>query len=532
MAFQGLRRTVAGINAHDHKELNVLIKEESDVIKEFKVLGKELGEAGKYMLAWGKLEYDDFVDITDKLSILFDEHTKFIATLADRYNDYRTTLKTVRAKEDDLYTQKQRVRHTQEKLKAEIKKGRPAESLRSELATVEKEYTESCAAHEGFKRAQFQKALHCQFDAWMEYAQKVTIFATFGKYLADQIPQGTLTAGQELPHYTGTETTKKIVTDFLKTLKESTKPAPSPQPPGTPLTGSIRSASPEELGRQNSERSIRHPSVDSAAHYTTVDPQGYVDPQYDRRQSSPSGGVGQSPGQGRRYVQAVLPGQGGAGAERGGSGTYPTMGYASSTYSTLPFVNNYATMGSGSDVGGVGPNGYQVQPGNRYSAPGGVPGYYDQAQGGQQQHPGIQHSHSNPHLSVPGPMATPQVRPAYTYDPSGPVTNGPYYGSPPGQGYQQQPNGAGYGGGTGAYGGGSYPGGGRTSGGGGGGETLLCPLCEGTVRKVDNDRHLESNCREFVVGRGSGGGGGGGSTPYGGVSDDELRARLNGLRTS
>ena len=44
MSFQGLRRTVAAINAHDHKELNVLIKEESDVIKQLKALGKEASE--------------------------------------------------------------------------------------------------------------------------------------------------------------------------------------------------------------------------------------------------------------------------------------------------------------------------------------------------------------------------------------------------------------------------------------------------------------------------------------------------------
>ena len=34
-------------------------------------------------------------------------------------------------------------------------------------------------------------------------ADQVTIFATFGKYLSDQIPQGTLSAGQELPQYIG-----------------------------------------------------------------------------------------------------------------------------------------------------------------------------------------------------------------------------------------------------------------------------------------------------------------------------------------
>ncbi|KAJ3033777.1 hypothetical protein HK097_004728, partial [Rhizophlyctis rosea] len=411
MSFQGLRRTVAAINAHDHKELNVLIKEESDVIKQFKTLGKEASEASKYMTAWGKLEYDDFVDITDKLSILFDEHVKFINTLSERYNDYRTKLKDIRAREDNLYAQKQKVRHTQEKLKTEIKKGRPADSIRSELATVEREYTEGCAAHEGFKRATFQQALHIQFDGWMEYAQKVTIFATFGKYLSDQIPQGTLSAGQELPQYTGTETTKKIVTDFLKTVKENSKhrPADAESKPTTPLTGSIRSASPEEMARQQTERSARQRSVDSSSYYEdpTLQQQPAYPSPHDAASASPS------PNQPRRYYQA---GQQGAHPEHRSS--YQQLPFAGSSYGTLPYSASYGTL---AHRGSHDSSTYMPEQ-QRYS----TGGMYDPSQ----PQPPIQHSNSSPHLNVP------TTRPAYTYDPNGPITNQPYYASPPTQPHQ------------------------------------------------------------------------------------------------
>ncbi|KAJ1542120.1 hypothetical protein HK096_009628, partial [Nowakowskiella sp. JEL0078] len=52
-------------------------------------------------------------------------------------------------------------------------------------------------------------------------------------YLSDQIPQGTLAPGQELPDYTGAKVTETIYSDFCKSLKEYSTRKPS-QPPETP----------------------------------------------------------------------------------------------------------------------------------------------------------------------------------------------------------------------------------------------------------------------------------------------------------
>ncbi|KNC99737.1 uncharacterized protein SPPG_05117 [Spizellomyces punctatus DAOM BR117] len=217
--FQGLRRSMVSLNAHDHPELNVLITEEKDVMKELHKFAKEKAEAAKYMAVWGKTEHTDVADITEKYLVLFEEFAKFHYTLIERYELYRSRLKEMKAREDSLYVLRKRLKELQEKFKDAIKKQKPHEGIKLELTTVDRDLAEQEAAYEGYKRASFKDAMHLQFDAWMEFANKITIFATFGKYLSDQIPQGSLAPGQELPAYEGATVTTRIVTDFLKELR-------------------------------------------------------------------------------------------------------------------------------------------------------------------------------------------------------------------------------------------------------------------------------------------------------------------------
>lgn len=75
--FQSLRRNLINLNEHNHPELNVLVGEEKDVMKELNKFAKEKVEAGKYMAVWGKTEHSDIEDITEKFLTLFEEFAKF-----------------------------------------------------------------------------------------------------------------------------------------------------------------------------------------------------------------------------------------------------------------------------------------------------------------------------------------------------------------------------------------------------------------------------------------------------------------------
>ncbi|KAI9095543.1 Eisosome component PIL1-domain-containing protein [Phlyctochytrium arcticum] len=219
-SFQSLRRSMVSLNAPDHPELTVLITEEKDVMKTLQKYSKEKVEAGKYMAVWGKTEHADLTDITEKYSTLFEEFSKFHSNLVEGYDGYRVRLKEMKTREDSLHGLRKRFKDLQDKFKDAIKKQKPTEGLKLELTAVDRELAEQEAAFESFKRAKFKEAMHLQFDSFLEFGSKIAIFATFGKYMTDQIPQGMLAPGQELPSYEGSPVTTRIIADFLKAIRE------------------------------------------------------------------------------------------------------------------------------------------------------------------------------------------------------------------------------------------------------------------------------------------------------------------------
>lgn len=73
--------------------------------------------------------------------------------------------------------------------------------------------------------------------------------ATFQKHFAEQIPQGSLAIGQELPIYTGAQTTRRIRQDFLDACAQTTNSAPS-----SPTRSISHSASGNVVGSRGPSR--------------------------------------------------------------------------------------------------------------------------------------------------------------------------------------------------------------------------------------------------------------------------------------
>ncbi|KAJ3185619.1 hypothetical protein HDU87_000243 [Geranomyces variabilis] len=215
-AFQSVRRTVAHLKPNDLKALTVFIDEEKDVLKAGEKFGKEKVEAGKYLANWGKTEEKDLEDVASKFATLYEAFGKFQSTLVERHTVYRSKLKAMRQKEEDLIALRKRVHQLQDKLADAIKRQKPSETIKVELTVVERDLAAMEAQHEAGKRALFREAMHGQMDAWMDFGTRVTIMGQFGKHLADQILEGALPSGQE---YTGIRTTRQILMDFSKELR-------------------------------------------------------------------------------------------------------------------------------------------------------------------------------------------------------------------------------------------------------------------------------------------------------------------------
>ncbi|RKO96132.1 hypothetical protein CXG81DRAFT_11541, partial [Caulochytrium protostelioides] len=214
MALAGLRRAFG-----DKNELVALLDAEKEAAKSIRSNGRELGETSRHLTLWGREEHADLTDCLDKAAIVLGKLAEFHNALADEHARYRGLLHDIHAQDQAILGIRNRNRELQSKIKSSAKSGKNVEWLQKEEETVRRELLAAIAAQEGFKRRNIKDALHIQFDAWTTLGQKLMILGTFGKYLADQIPQGTLAPGQELPEYKGSATTTRIFGDFLKALK-------------------------------------------------------------------------------------------------------------------------------------------------------------------------------------------------------------------------------------------------------------------------------------------------------------------------
>lgn len=115
----------------------------------------------------------------------------------------REYLKDIRTMDNDL----SKLQSTQDtlaiKLKEAIKKQRNIEEAQRLYDDIQQEIREKEAHVICEKRRLWKQALHVKMDGIIEMSSKCSIAASYGKYLADQIPQGKLSPGQQLPPYTG-----------------------------------------------------------------------------------------------------------------------------------------------------------------------------------------------------------------------------------------------------------------------------------------------------------------------------------------
>jgi hypothetical protein len=76
---QKFNRNVSLLNSsHQNHDINQLLTEEKDVLKSLKALSKEKSQASRAMATWGKKEYDDILDVTEKVDICFENYNEAI----------------------------------------------------------------------------------------------------------------------------------------------------------------------------------------------------------------------------------------------------------------------------------------------------------------------------------------------------------------------------------------------------------------------------------------------------------------------
>lgn len=214
---------------NDTKHLNKLIASERGVWHAFSTLAYDQNEAAKYLSVWGKSEDVDLTDVTEKVSYLITKLSEAEGVLANHYSQYRSHLKEIRLREDSMREQRAKKETLWSKLEKEERKSNPSkrseaaekriQDYQNELDKLDKDTLEAETSLADFKRKELHGALTAQFDAFLEFGEKLVIISKHCKKIIDQIPVNETRPGEPREQYRGKEITKQAVADAKQALE-------------------------------------------------------------------------------------------------------------------------------------------------------------------------------------------------------------------------------------------------------------------------------------------------------------------------
>jgi len=212
-----LRRNAAGAFGPDlAKKLSQLVKMEKNVMRSMELVGRERMEVAQQLSLWGEGCDDDVSDVTDKLGVLIYEIGELEDQFVDRYDQYRTTIKSVRNIEASVQPSRDRKQKITDQI-AQLKYKEPNSPkivvLEQELVRAEAESLVAEAQLSNITREKLKAAFTYQFDALREHCEKLAIIAGFGKHLLELVDDNPVTPGETRPAYDGYEASKAIIQD-------------------------------------------------------------------------------------------------------------------------------------------------------------------------------------------------------------------------------------------------------------------------------------------------------------------------------
>ena len=136
--------------------------------------------------------------------------SKLFGELTTSYTTYRSKIKEIKKKEEDLIELQEKHKNAAKALNKAREKKNPTDVLEREEKDLNYQTKKQKSLHEGEMRSLLKEGLTIQYQSLADFSQKLSTLAHFGKHMVSQIPQGTVSPGQELPPYMGAPVTKKI----------------------------------------------------------------------------------------------------------------------------------------------------------------------------------------------------------------------------------------------------------------------------------------------------------------------------------
>ncbi|KAJ3080405.1 tyrosyl-DNA phosphodiesterase 1 [Rhizoclosmatium hyalinum] len=210
----GLRGTIAGFKNAESKDLEVFIKEERDVVDATGKKMRQFAGATTAFQRWAGTKEEDIRSIAAKWVQIQEDSLHAEKEYTDALEQSRARMKVIRNREKAIGDAKGDLKKAINARDAAQKKQAPADDLIQRARNIQTHIRQLEAEHLGLTRLDLREALRIKHEAAIKYAVKMSVASKFSLYLADQIPQGTLHPGQDLPPFQNHSTLEQIMADF------------------------------------------------------------------------------------------------------------------------------------------------------------------------------------------------------------------------------------------------------------------------------------------------------------------------------
>ncbi|KAG0213452.1 Eisosome component PIL1-domain-containing protein [Mortierella sp. GBAus27b] len=198
----------------NYKNINKWLGELKNIDSSLKRLDKEISSSAKLIGAWGNPEGEDMADVCQRMTQIMEEVGLIQQAYSIHHTAYRKTIKSLKTQEmflDDNRKKKhdltaQITKHQKSSKENPIK----LMELQSALERVSAELLTQELQLLQFKRVTIRDAFNAQFDAMIEYGEKMALIAGYGRQITEVID-----CGPQEPHcatlYSGSEYTAAAI---------------------------------------------------------------------------------------------------------------------------------------------------------------------------------------------------------------------------------------------------------------------------------------------------------------------------------
>ncbi|KAG0051748.1 hypothetical protein BGZ83_003366 [Gryganskiella cystojenkinii] len=181
-------------NRNNYKNINKWLAELKNIDSSLKTLDKEITTNAKLISGWGTNEGDDLTDVCQRMTQLMEEIGLIHQSYSLRHIAYRKMIKNLKTQEMTLDDNRKRKHDLTNQIAKHQKssKENPIKmmELQSQLERVSHELLQQELELLQFKRVTIRDAFNQQFDAMLEYSEKMALIAGYGRQITNVIDTG------------------------------------------------------------------------------------------------------------------------------------------------------------------------------------------------------------------------------------------------------------------------------------------------------------------------------------------------------